>query len=396
MRNKIMKNTLLTVLILIVFTCPVSALPPDPDNAALLYYQAFCIYEKPDDNMEEMVRNLANGRIDPNPTIIRYIENCRPAIKLAESAAELTKCNWGVTYSDGLDAQAAYMAQTRILTHIILADARIALNQSNYDLAIQRCLTARKLGIDVGQDPLTVGFLIEKAIERITNKCIQDNLSSDTVKLETLLFLKTELDELDRRSKSLEFFLKTEQEVMAMYATPDRIQELLPYVDPEKESSLVTASEDTRKYILNADEQFCQRNLVYYNKHWNAVFSALKAPYPQVYNKLKEIDKKAAEDYKENPDAFIAMLLAPATWKIYNNGIQSETSSNAVKTAIGLYMVKAHTGKLPDELPAGMPGDLFSGKDFEYEKTADGFILRCQGRDLDKDEIYEYKFKVKK
>ena len=58
-------------------------------------------------------------------------------------------------------------------------------------------------------------------------------------------------------------------------------------------------------------------------------------------------------------------------------------------------MIKAKTGKLPDELPAGLPKDLFSDRDFEYIKTADGFILRCQGKDLGKDEIYEYEFKVK-
>ena len=40
--------------------------------------------------------------------------------------------------------------------------------------------------------------------------------------------------------------------------------------------------------------------------------------------------------------------------------------------------------------------DIGSGKDFEYKKTSDGFILRCQSKDLSKDEIYEYKFKVKK
>ena len=30
-----------------------------------------------------------------------------------------------------------------------------------------------------------------------------------------------------------------------------------------------------------------------------------------------------------------------------------------------------------------------------WVKNKDGFILRCQGKDLDKDEIYEYEFKVK-
>ena len=158
-------------LIMLIPHSPAFALPPDPDNAALLYYQAFCVYEKPDDSMKDMVGDLAKGNIEPNPTIIKYIESCLPAIKLAESAGSLSKCDWGVKYSDGLDAQARYLAESKMLTYIILADARIALWQDDYDLAIERCLTARKLAIDVGQDPVTIGYLVEKAIEKFTNKC---------------------------------------------------------------------------------------------------------------------------------------------------------------------------------------------------------------------------------
>jgi len=65
-------------------------------------------------------------------------------------------------------------------------------------------------------------------------------------------------------------------------------------------------------------------------------------------------------------------------------------------TAVDIYIINAKTGKLPDAIPASLPKDMFSGKDFEYEKTADGFILRCQGRDLLKDEVHEYEFKVAK
>jgi hypothetical protein len=378
------------------------ALPPDPDNAALLYYQAFCIYEKPDGSMKDMVGDLAKGDIEPNPTITKYIESCRPAIKLAESAGELSKCDWGMKYSDGLDAQARYLAETKMLTYIILADARIALSQADYDLAIRRCLTARKLAIDVGQDPLAVGYLVERAIEKLTNKCIQEILSAEVMDLQTLQQLEERLDELDRRIKPVEFFLETEQEVMAMYITPERIRDLLPYINPENLPRLVNASDDTREcildYVRNADEQFCQKNLVYFNNYWSEIFSALKLPYQQLYNELKELGKKYLENYndcQENPDAIMTILLGPAWDKLYNDGIHSETFSNAVKTALEIYEIAAQTGQLPDSLPAGMPKDLFSGKDFEYEKTDEGFILRCQGKDLSKDEIYEYEFKVK-
>ena len=379
------------------------AIPLDPDNAALLYYQAFCVYEKPDDSMKDMIGDLAKGKIEPNPTITKYIESCRPAIKLAENAGELSKCNWGMKYSDGLDAQARHLAESRMLTYIILADARIALSQADHDLAILRCLTARKLAIDVGQDPLAVGYLVEKAIKKLTNNCIQDILSSGEMGLQTLQQLKAQLGELDSRSKPVEFFLETEQEVMAMYATPERFQDLLPYLDPESLPRLVSASDDTREcilsYVRNADEQFCRKNIEYYNDYWAKIFSAFKLPYQRAYNKLEELEKHYLENYndcQENPDAILTVLLGPALYNLYNNGIQSETSSNAVKTAIEVYEIVVQTEKLPDELPADLPKDLFSTKDFEYEMTADGFILRCQGKDLSKDMFHEYEFKVAK
>jgi len=39
---------------------------------------------------------------------------------------------------------------------------------------------------------------------------------------------------------------------------------------------------------------------------------------------------------------------------------------------------------------------LFGGEDFEYKKTEEGFMLQCRGKDLDKDKIHQYEFKVAK
>jgi len=393
MKNIIRKKVLLVTLAMYFCTGSAFALPKDPDNAALLYYQAFCVYEKPDKSMKDMIAELAKGYIEPNPTIIEYIEGCRPALKLAESAAELDKCDWGMKYSDGLEGESPHVGQVKFLTYIFLADAKIALELKDYDLAIKRCLTARKVGIDLGYAPLAIGFLVEKAITRYTNDCIQDILTCHCLDLETLKYLKAKLNELDSRSKPITYIMEPEQEVMALYASPERIRELLPYVNPENTPRLINAPEDTRKYILEADADFCRRNKTYYDQHWFEIFATLKLPYHEAYIKLKDLGKKTAEDYKENPDAFITMLLCPAVHNIYNSGIQSDTYSNALKTALELYIIKAQTGKFPDNLPPGSPKDLFSGQDFEYEKTTDGFILRCQVKDVDSDEIHEYEFK---
>ena len=91
-----------------------------------------------------------------------------------------------------------------------------------------------------------------------------------------------------------------------------------------------------------------------------------------------------------------AVLFFSAYGKVSFMSIRSQNSLNALKTAVEIYLIKAKTGKLPATIPAGLPKDLFSGKDFAYEKTDTGFTLRCRAKDLSKDTIHEYGFKVAK
>ncbi|UCC21943.1 MAG: hypothetical protein JSW23_09045 [Planctomycetota bacterium] len=378
-------------LILLISTPMVFALPPDPDNAALLYYQAFILYQKPDDMVQDMIADLAKGKIEPSTQTAEFIENQKAVIGLAVTAAELPKCSWGLRYSEGLSMEMPYLSQVRHLTWLIIADARTIAANGDYELAIERCLTARKFAQQMAKEPTFISLLLGISIERHTNECIQDILSSATIDLETLQRLKAQLGELDSRIKPIEFFLETEQEVMAMYITPGKIQEALPLLWFEDEAKFNKA----RELILSADEQFYKRNADYYNEYWAAIFSSVKMPYEQAYGSLEKAEKKV--DWKdENPDAVIASQLAPATMKVYNLDVNKKTLSNAIRTAVDIYIIKAKTGQLPGVLPVGLPGDLFSGKDFEYKKTVNGFVLRCQGKDLEKGEIHEYEFKVKK
>ena len=124
--------------------------------------------------------------------------------------------------------------------------------------------------------------------------------------------------------------------------------------------------------------------------------AALDLPYPQSHKQLEELSEKAGKQAADNPAAILSAAFWPAVTRICTLEVRALTNVNALKAAIDIYIVRAKTGRLPDTLPAGLPRDLYSSKDFEYEKTKDGFILRCQGKDLDKDEIFKYEFKVPK
>ena len=126
------------------------------------------------------------------------------------------------------------------------------------------------------------------------------------------------------------------------------------------------------------------------------VKTAFGLPYSEAYATLKQLDKDASEDFEKNPDATLTMCLAPTFLRIYVLSVRLEAGSDALRTAVEVYLAKARTGQLPEALPDNLPAEPFSGKPFEYTRTADGFVLRCRGKDLDKDEAYEYEFKVKR
>jgi hypothetical protein len=93
---------------------PAAAYPPDPDNAALLYYQAFLLIPQTEDRaLTDLVANVANGAVAPNDQVKEYVKKCHAALDSAVAATELRNCNWGLRYSKGFSAQMPYLAQVR-------------------------------------------------------------------------------------------------------------------------------------------------------------------------------------------------------------------------------------------------------------------------------------------
>ena len=184
-----------------------------------------------------------------------------------------------------------------------------------------------------------------------------------------------------------------ERELSLEKMQPDKLKELIEIVIGEPVKPGSKEAEQLRK----ADKNFLDKNRAYYINHMDAVQTILSTPmnYEKAYIELTKLNEQPKKDLAENTDATLTSIVSPPYQKIYNNETRAKTFSNAVRAAVEVYITKAKTGQLPETLPTGLPKDLFSGKDFRYEKTADGFTLRCRGKDLDKNETYSYEFKVK-
>jgi hypothetical protein len=184
-----------------------------------------------------------------------------------------------------------------------------------------------------------------------------------------------------------------EREVASDYLRPERREDLVQVLI---ESGGVSeaggmSAEEIRKA---ATDEVLKRAKEYYSKYMDSVFVVLRgqAPYAEGYAKLQELAQRAEQDAAKDPAVRLFRAGVPAVPKMYANQARHRADFHALRVALEVYLAKAATGRLPASLPAAAPRDPYTGGEFKYEATGNGFVLRCGAKDLDKNEIREYKF----
>jgi len=389
------KPHMVTYIALVLFASNVATLAQPPDNAALLYYQAFLLYEKPDDATDKILDEFRHGEMAANEAIAKYIEQNRRVIDCVVRAADIAKCDWGYDYSQGAELAMPNLAQVRQLALLLRTDARWLAGQGDYQTALDRCVTLRKMALHIC-DKMLISYLVGIALDTAANRTAENVLGLVPGDVDTLNRFKSELTQTEEQFPSLASCLAQEAQVCAATMNKDKMH-AIPDMAGEVGEDPSTGPLIER--LTQGDEAFFQRN----RNHWFSSVAKVrnvlesKVPYPEMLAKLDDLGKQLGEEMKGDPDATLTALSLslPAVRRIYQLTVRKQTHLNAITTAIGLYIAKAKTGQLPDALPADSAPDLFSGKPFAYAKTADGFILRCQGReDLDRDKVHEFKFKI--
>ncbi len=402
----------ITCLFLVVTLSSSTVLGFPPDNAAVLYLRAFIVYEEPDSDLSKMLDDLRDGKIKPNDQIRQFFKKNRPVIALVTTASQIPECDWGRDHSKGFDLMMPELATVRKLAFMLVADSKVYLNDGDYKTSLERCLTIHRMSRHISDD-LIISNLVGIAMSSLANKHIKIILSEMPADIESLQWLKNQMLEISAKTPSLITAIESEAEISLREMQKENVNKLLGYVNTEdikvirKADADITQSdggaEEKKKKIYeenveklgNGDEEYFSQSRKYYMDFIASVKATFALPYEDAYRELEKLNEKVTKEAETNPAAFLTSHMSPMIAKLCTNEMVFKTNFNAFIAAIEIFIIKAKTGQLPDSLPAGLPKDLFSGKDFEYKKNADGFILRCQGKDLDKNKIHEYEFKVK-
>jgi hypothetical protein len=397
LNHKIVIKTMCIYLILLASVSSVGAYPPD--NAAVLYYRAFMILKEPGEDVKEMFSDMQEGKIEPNDRIREYLDGNRRAIEILETAAEIPNCDWGHDISQGLDLMLPELSKVRRMAFLLDGKAQVLSKDGDHKAALNKCLTVHKMGRHAGDD-LLISYLVSVSLNTLANKRIEEILSEMPEDLKTLTWLKSRIVGISSNATSNKAAMSREKEIFMHAIRKEKIDSVLEAASDDIVldgiAADATEAADAIEKVRKGDGKFFSDSRDYYANFMTDAIVAFDLPYLQAHRRLDELNDQAQKEAKENPAAILAAILRPAATRVCTVGTKNMTFFNAIKAAIDIYIIKAKTGRWPEKLPAGLPKDLFSGKDFEYERNKDGFVLRCRGKDMDRNEIYQYEFKVPK
>ncbi|UCC97591.1 MAG: hypothetical protein JSW66_17325 [Phycisphaerales bacterium] len=447
-----------------------STLPPDPNNGALLYYQAFLSRPEPDyvaeqlvyetrmeqfndvlrggklefgTDTEEQIRQLEEqlddpnkappevremmlklrqvmpegnyegqvrstisrlrqrleheqkmAGVDPNKEIRNYLRECRGTIELAQAASEVSECDWGFLYSRGFTLNAPQLTEIRELGTLLRTDALLLAADGDYRAAFRRCLMIRRFARHVGDEGI-FPYSTSTTLDGSALYCMRVLFGHMKPDVEILTWLKGELLTETGSPPSVARAFMTEMELALRKLRTN--QQLLKSVRDEFVEK--AGDDEAAKTIAGlTDEEF----IALVQKPYADVLSSLlqvmasEAPHTQKLADMQRLASELEGQFERYFFIHMVMYRPESAPSLYTHQVLHESSCNAFMAGMEIYLARAKTGRLPEELPAGLPKDPFTGKDFTYEVIKDGFGLSFPDKNVPKLKNRRYEFKVRR
>jgi hypothetical protein len=351
------------------------AVPVNTYNAALLYYQASLFVPEPNADIRYKIRPNAT----PTTEIRTYLGRCLPVIEMLETASRIPGCTWGV-WSEGGLSQMPWTRKIGFMKDILLLDATTLAFDGHYRVALEQCLTVRRIARHISDDPVLSSYGL--AFDGRALYTIRILLGMMPPDANILTWLRGQFAVVPgprlSYAKSLWKVVKIQLDAMKTY--PERIDGF------KNIAAMKVEGEQAKENIRNlTDEQFISRAREGLAAFADSIFRILDSE-ATCNQKLAQIDSFIDETMGDDAtDPILEGIISGLNLKGqidlgYMRGFAHHKARvNATKAAVEIYLVLAKTGKLPDKLPDYLPKDPFIGRDFLYEITDEGFTLRCEG-----------------
>jgi hypothetical protein len=377
--------------------------PPLPENAALVYYQAFLLC--PDADITGIPREIHPGiflETDLSKETMEYIRQYvgkrehKQAIELVRIASHVEHCNWGMHGLLMAWAANRVGAYSRYIPFLMCANARVLAADGDHLAALKDCLAVRRFARHLSDEtivflgcPMSTDAWGLQTIQRIL-----DNMPPDE---QTLTFLREELTSIPLVSEQawMGVVNSMERDLWQWRTHPNRgfagvREELREWASARiaSQDSLPLGDDDVLKMI---EEPF--------RAALRSVHEILAQglSYEETYVALERVASHLREKALAEPGGF-GYLYSSGSLEgvphLFTRQLAHRSHFNAILAAIEIYRATAAAGQLPDALWGDLPQYPFSGEPFEYERTAEGFVLRCRVTPKRHSQPWEFKFRV--
>ena len=369
-----------------------------PDNAALLYYQAFLL--RPDTNMDMTAKlNAVLRGAESDRQVRTYLGHCLPMIQTTEIASRMPQCTWGIWYGTEakFDSKELFLEVSN-LKNILVVDARTLAADGHYRLALERCLTLRRVAWHLSDSHVSEIVTISWGFDQRALLAAKDILGVMPPDEDILSWFRGQLALVSGVKLSLaeKLHMNLEDYLSEAQAHPTYLTTLRNQIVRRTEAK---QAKDTLRNLT--DEELVARIRESFAPFFASIFQIADSEltYEQKCAQMQRLVNKLMEGDDVDPLMALVML-SSATDPMYDGNyplqIRHAALVNGIKTAVEIYLVLGKTSKLPEELPNHLPKDPFTGKDFVYEITDEGFALRCQGESFQGRGKRQLEFKVRR
>lgn len=141
------------------------------DNAALRYWRAWIFFNDADRQaVSEIGKQTIEESFDSIDTARELVARHEMVIETILEGAAIDECDFGVAYEKGFDALLPHLGPMRISLFLLLADARIRIEEGDSAGAADRLAAAYAMSEHAAHDNLLIGSLVSVSMFTMTDE----------------------------------------------------------------------------------------------------------------------------------------------------------------------------------------------------------------------------------
>jgi hypothetical protein len=374
---------------------PLSASDRDAcPNAAVIYWQAFAAMpalEGQEQAKYEAAIKTPTAPLgdDLKPIVARFA----PSMRELHRACAVSVCDWNLNMDAGPEMLLPHLAKARDLSRAALLRARLRFAAGETDAAMEDVLDVLKLARDCGRNAVLISLMVNAAIEDRTAevlaahlpKLVPEQLDKLAAALKTLPAAASLADCMRTEDRVfgnwLQRFIDAEAATAGNSKAVAKVFEMLGILDDSSQSAADDAEKTRRRAMLQsltmADLRESARLLRADYDHLTRIaglgFAERRGLWAEYDAKLAKAKKLAK---REDLHRILSCALTPTLARVADREELLQVRRNLLALAVA---VQRHGPDALKSAPAAGP--------VEYQKTDDGFELRCRCSGSDKPEV---------